>query len=79
MADRRCKHLFAALSKYLDGELRAKDCRLLEEHLKGCKPCVAYLESLKTTVQACQKYRVSNPPRPSKEVRAALLAALRKR
>ncbi len=78
MPDWRCQRIFAALSKYLDGELRLKDCRLLEAHLEGCKPCLAYLESLKTTIQACRKYRVSKPPRPSKAVRAALLKATRK-
>ena len=79
MPDRRCKQIFAALSQYLDGEMPRRNCRELEKHLKDCKPCLAYLETLKTTVQACQHYRVSKAPRPSPRVRAALLQAVRKR
>jgi RNA polymerase sigma-70 factor (ECF subfamily) len=77
MPVRRCKQIFATLSEYLDGELPAKNCRELERHLKGCKPCLAYLESLKTTIQACRQYRVRQVPRPSARVRAALRKALR--
>jgi len=75
MADRRCKQIFAALSEFLDGELPVKHCRELEEHLEGCKPCLAYLETLRTTIQACRKYRVHKAPRPSPRVRAALRKA----
>jgi anti-sigma factor RsiW len=77
MPDRRCKRLFAMLSEYLDAELPVKNCRELERHLKGCEPCVAYLESLKATVEACRRYRVPKVPPPSNKVRDALRAALR--
>lgn len=69
----------SALSEFLDGELPVKNCRELEEHLEGCKPCLAYLETLRTTIQACRKYRVHRAPRSSPRVRAALLKAIRKR
>jgi anti-sigma factor RsiW len=75
MPERRCKQIFAMLSDFLDGELAAKDCRQLESHLKGCRPCIAYLESLKTSVEACRRYQVGRIPAPSKRVKAALLAA----
>ena len=77
MPDRNCTRIFAALSEYLDGELPATNCRDLERHLKGCQPCLAYLENLKTTIQACRKLRVTKIPRPSSRVRAALLEASR--
>jgi len=76
MTERRCKQIFAKLSEFLDGELAAKDCRQLERHLEGCPPCVAYLESLKATVEACRKYQAPKGPDLSKQVKAALLAAL---
>ena len=76
MASRHCRQIFAMLSEYLDGELPAENCRQLERHLKGCRPCIAYLDSLKTTVEACRRYRVGRIPTPSKEVKAALLAAV---
>lgn len=78
MTDLHCKQVFAVLSEYLDGELPVKNCRELERHLKGCRPCLAYLESLKTTIQACRKYRVKKVPRPSARVRKALLRAVPK-
>lgn len=77
MPDRRCKHIFAMLSDYLDAELPVKDCRELERHLEGCKPCLAYLESLRKTVEACRRYQVHKIPAPSNKVREALRLALR--
>lgn len=77
MTDPRCKHIFAVLSEYLDGELPVRNCRELERHLKDCQPCLAYLENLKTTIQACRTYRVKKVPRPSALVRQALLKAIR--
>ncbi len=76
MPDRRCKRIFAMLSEYLDGDLPVKNCRELELHLKGCAPCIAYLESLRNTVEACRQYRVPKVRRPSKKVREALRSAL---
>jgi len=78
MPERRCKQIFAMLSQFLDGELAAKNCRQLERHLKGCPPCIAYLKTLKTTVEACRRYQAPRPPAPSKQVKAALLAAAQK-
>ena len=52
MPDRRCKHIFAMLSDYLNAELPVKNCRELERHLKGCEPCIAYLKSLRNTVRS---------------------------
>jgi RNA polymerase sigma-70 factor (ECF subfamily) len=78
MADRHCKQIFAMLSEYLDAQLPAKNCRELERHLKGCQPCIAYLESLKTTVGACRRYKAPRAPALSKQVKAALLAALQR-
>jgi len=75
MTERRCKQIFAVLSEFLDGELPAKNCRQLERHLEGCPPCIAYLESLKTTVEACRRYQAPRAPAPSKQVKTALLAA----
>jgi len=75
MPSRLCQQISARLSEYLDGELPAKNCRQLERHLKDCPPCIAYLESLKTTVEACRRYKVGRIPTPPKEVKAALRAA----
>jgi anti-sigma factor RsiW len=79
MPDRRCKHIFAMLSDYLDAELPVMRCRELERHLEGCEPCIAYLESLRNTVEACRRYQVRKIPAPAKKVREAFLQALRAR
>ena len=78
MNDRHCKQIFAVLSEYLDAQLPAKNCRELERHLKGCQPCIAYLESLKTTVEACRRYKAPRAPALSKQVKAALLSAVQR-
>ncbi len=52
--------MFAALSKYLDSELPARNCRQLEQHLRGCKRCVEYLETLKKTIRACRLYQAQS-------------------
>jgi anti-sigma factor RsiW len=75
MPDLRCKRIFATLSEFLDAELPARTCRELERHLAGCKPCVAYLETLKTTTEACQRYGEVTAPAPP----AALISTLRDR
>jgi RNA polymerase sigma-70 factor (ECF subfamily) len=76
MRDRRCQRIFAALSEYLDGDLPVKDCRELEQHLQGCKPCLAYIESLKISIQACRRFRVAGIPKPPAKVYAAFRKAL---
>jgi RNA polymerase sigma-70 factor, ECF subfamily len=52
--ERRCKEIFAALSNYLDDELDESLCEELEKHMEGCKPCVAFLESLEKSIEQCR-------------------------
>ena len=56
MNEKECKRIFALLSDYLEGDLKGKSCRELERHLAGCKPCLAYIESLKSTVEALRQF-----------------------
>jgi hypothetical protein len=41
----------ALLSEYLDDTLLESDRRRIDGHLAGCSPCVAYLNTLRTTVR----------------------------
>ena len=50
-----CKVLFAQLSDYLDEQLDDSLCEKLEEHLDGCGPCKAFLESLEATIMQLRK------------------------
>ena len=51
----RCKATFAELSDYLDGQLDGSLSKELKQHLKSCPSCRTSLESLKATVEQCQK------------------------
>ena len=74
--DPRCKKIFATLSNYLDGELKVKDRRELERHLRGCQPCLRYLRTLKLTTEACRQYGRLNTPSLSPDAQSALLVRL---
>jgi RNA polymerase sigma-70 factor (ECF subfamily) len=50
-----CKVLFAQLSDYLDEQLDDSLCEKLEEHLDGCEPCKAFLDSLEATIMQLRK------------------------
>jgi len=50
-----CKAMFAELSDYLDEKFDNSLSEELERHLKGCQPCQAFLATLKTTVEQCQR------------------------
>lgn len=65
----RCRKMFAGLSDYLDGELDDFSCKEIEEHLKGCEPCMKFLRSLEAAIQSCQKSPAACPDRQ----RAAVL------
>jgi predicted anti-sigma-YlaC factor YlaD len=74
-----CEEVARLLSQYLDVELPPQDCKLIEEHLSGCAPCVEFARGLRRTVELCRSYRLSEMPRPiSEAARAELLSAYRK-
>jgi RNA polymerase sigma-70 factor (ECF subfamily) len=60
---RHCKQIFANLSDYLDGALDDALCKELERHMGGCKPCVAFLASLRNTIELTHSLP-SQPPDP---------------
>lgn len=46
----RCREIFARLSEYLDEELDPEVCAAIEEHNADCAPCLAFLASLRGTI-----------------------------
>lgn len=46
-----CKQIFEKLSDYLDREVDPKICRDIEEHIKDCKPCVKFINTLSKTME----------------------------
>ena len=45
-----CREIFARLSEYLDRELDPALSGCIDEHMRGCSPCEAFLASLRATV-----------------------------
>jgi anti-sigma factor RsiW len=73
-ADATCVEVFERLSEYLDGELTPADCAHIEEHIRDCPPCVAFLESLRSCISVSHSLLAEQPasrPLP-KQVRQKL-------
>ena len=59
-----CRSVFIHLCDNLDKGLNSPRCRQIKQHLDGCADCVAYLESLKSTIELFRRYPL--PPRSRK-------------
>lgn len=62
MNNEECRDVFARLSEYLDGELPENACEELEQHIRGCAPCVEFVESLRKSVHLSRQYQPAEPP-----------------
>ena len=75
----KCKEVFSLLSEYLNLELPPDACQEVETPLAACPPCVEFAESLRKTVELCQRYRPDDlPVSLGQEARAQLLDAYQK-
>jgi RNA polymerase sigma-70 factor, ECF subfamily len=74
---RRCRQMFAALSDYMDGLVKDVRYRDMEKHLDDCKPCVAFLDSLKSAVEQCRSYEPSCDTVRAEELRRELVTKYR--
>lgn len=70
-----CKELCEQLSDYLDGSVGECECKLIEEHLGKCAPCALMYESLRITVNICERGVSDEVPQ---DVRSRLKDFLRK-
>ena len=64
MNDPECQDVFAKLSEYLDGDLPEAACEELEQHIRGCAPCVEFVESLRKSVRLGRQYQATEKPPP---------------
>jgi len=55
VAENRCRRLLEQLSRYIDDELTATERRAVAAHLRRCPCCQTMADSLKHTVEVCQK------------------------
>ena len=69
-----CRQIADLLGDYLDGSLPKPTRELLEWHIEGCGPCVAFVNTYRGTVSAATKLREVEIP---KELKKRLLSVLR--
>jgi anti-sigma factor RsiW len=69
-----CRQIAELLGDYLDGSLPRATRELIDFHIDGCAPCVAFLNTYRGTVDAARK--LPDVPIPF-ELKKRLLAVLK--
>ena len=70
----QCRRIAELLGDYLEGTLPKQTAALLEWHIDGCAPCVAFINTYRGTVNATRTLRdVAIPD----ELKARLLNVLK--
>ncbi|HZT81090.1 MAG TPA: zf-HC2 domain-containing protein [Gemmataceae bacterium] len=70
-----CRELVDLLIDFVADELPPERRAVVEEHLKRCPPCLAYLETYQLTIRITRKLpAVDPPPQLLDRLRAALQA-----
>ncbi len=73
-----CREAIALLGDYLDAILGEETLRALEDHLRDCAPCVAYLNTYRRTRDVTATVnRVEMPEEMKRRLREFLLLHLR--
>ena len=57
-----CPECMDLLADYVDGALPRDQAELLEWHIEGCAPCVAFVNTYKGTVDAAKRLRQTTLP-----------------
>jgi len=72
-----CREAIGLLADYLESALSEEEIRELEEHLAGCGPCQAYLNTYRRTKDLTGKAeKVAMPEEMKDRLRTFLLRAL---
>ncbi len=71
-----CRQIAELLGEYLEGTLPHQTAELLEWHIEGCAPCVAFVNTYRGTVNAARALRETEIP---PELKKRLLSMLRAR
>jgi anti-sigma factor RsiW len=68
-ADRRgsCGRVLAQIESYVDGELDAVECDVIEGHCQQCAPCAAIVRGLRQTIGMCRDAGRAPLPAPIRE------------
>ena len=57
-----CRLLLERLSAYLDGDLSAPECRVIERHARICPRCTKTVSELRRTVGLCHDAAAKHLP-----------------
>lgn len=69
-----CNEVVELVTAYLEGELKRRDRKAFERHLKKCEGCASYLEQVRITIKAVGRVEGDELP---EQLREGLLAAFR--
>lgn len=72
-----CRKIAELLGDYLDGSLPKHVVELIEWHIDGCGPCVAFVNTYRTTIHATRRLTGVEIPRELKQRLLAVLKAQR--
>ncbi len=71
-----CRQIAELLADYVEGTLDRATTELIDWHIDGCAPCVAFVRTYQGTINAAAKLRETTIP---PEVKARLVTMLRAR
>ena len=69
-----CRQIADLLGEYLEGGLPKRVRELIDWHIEGCGPCVAFVNTYRGSIHAAGKLRETEIP---PELKQRLLAVLR--
>jgi predicted anti-sigma-YlaC factor YlaD len=74
-----CRELVELVTEYLEGALAPEETTRMDEHLKLCGPCSAYVEQLRTTVRLAAVATAELDLRPDRAELLRAFTAFRRR
>lgn len=74
LSEIECRQIADLLADYLDGTLPKRLVDLIEWHIEGCGPCVAFVNTYRGTIKATRTLQQTEIP---PELKKRLLAVLR--
>lgn len=69
----QCRAIFANLSEFLDQRLASSSCEKMQEHIKACPACVAFITDLSTAIDRCRQFEVPQNPHIQSRLRSLLV------
>jgi hypothetical protein len=74
LSEIECRQIADLLADYLDGNLPKRMVELIEWHIEGCGPCVAFVNTYRGTIKATRTLQQTEIP---SELKKRLLAVLK--